>query len=123
MSAAKPVVCIVDDDHAVRESLVSLVQCCGYSALPFASAEQFLEGGEISRADFLIVDVRLPGMTGIELLDRLAMAGQTIPAVVVTGHADSEELGQSPNLGDVVFLSKPSDPEELLAAISAAVDR
>lgn len=123
MPAEKPVVCIVDDDQSVRDSLVFLVQCSGYSAVPFASAEQFLEADEISQAEFLIVDVRLPGMTGIELLDRLAVAGRKIPAIVITGHADSEDLRQSPNLCGVRFLSKPSDPEELLAAISAAVDR
>ena len=122
MPAEKPVVCIVDDDQSVRNSLVCLIQCCGYTALPFSSAEQFLEAGETVQAEFLIVDVRLPGMTGIDLLDRLAVAGRTIPAVVITGHADGEVLRQSPNLSGVRVLSKPSDPEELLAAISAAID-
>jgi len=121
--ARKPVIGIVDDDLSVRGSLVALVECSGYSAVSFGSAEEFLQEGALPQARFLIVDVRLPGMSGIELLDRLSDTGLTRPAVVVTGHADGQQLRQTPKLAGVSFLSKPCAPEELLEVIAAAIDR
>jgi two-component system response regulator FixJ len=122
MPAHKPLVGIVDDDVSVRHSLVALVQCSGYSTVSFASAEEFLQAGPFPDVKFLIVDVRLPGMSGIELLDHLANTGVAKPAVVITGHADIQELGQSPHLADVSLLSKPCAPEKLLKIIANSVD-
>ena len=116
----KPVVGIIDDDPAVRDSLISLVECGGYAAVAFSSAEQFLQRGSLPEAVFLIVDVRLPGMSGVELLDRLASAGLAKPAAVITGHADSEELRQAPHLSGVRVFTKPADPGALLQVIAAA---
>lgn len=121
--AQKPIIGIIDDDVSVRGSLVALIECSGYSAASFSSAEEFLQEGALPQAKFLIVDVRLPGMSGIELLDQLSNTGLTRPAVVVTGHADSRELHQAPKLAEVCFLSKPCAPEKLLELIAASVDR
>ena len=121
-NAQKPIIAIVDDDVSVRGSLVALVQCSGYSAVSFSSAEEFLQEDALPEAKFLIVDVRLPGMSGIELLAQLANTGRTRPAVVVTGHADSQELQQAPQLAGVCFLSKPCAPEALLEVIAASID-
>ena len=121
--ARKPIIGIIDDDASVRGSLVALIECSGYAAAPFSSAEEFLEVGALPQARFLIVDVRLPGMSGIELLDCLSNTGLTRPTVVVTGHADGQQLRQGPKRGEVWFLSKPCAPEELLAVIAASVDR
>ncbi len=123
MTFEKPIICIIDDDSSVRDSLVSLIECSGYSAAAFENAEQFLDQGALPRAQFLIVDVRLPGMSGIELLDQLAVNGLARPAVVITGHADRQKLSQTPNLSGVSFLSKPSDPDELLNVIASSLDR
>lgn len=115
-------VCIVEDDAAVRESLAVLLECSGYQAFAFPSAEEFLED-EVARStsEFLIVDVRLPGMTGIELLELINANENPIPAVVITGHAKSDEFGNSPILDRVEFLSKPCDPVKLLTLIENAL--
>jgi FixJ family two-component response regulator len=122
-SARKPMVCIVDDDEAVRHSLVALVQCSGYSAVSYSCAEQFLESDPLPEVEFFIVDVRLPGMSGIELLDQLATLGLAKPAVVITGHADSQDVRQFLKLADVCVLPKPCAPEQLLDVIAAAVNQ
>ena len=116
-----PLICIVEDDQPVRQSLVALVTSAGYQAATFADAESFLATNSVAKAAFLIVDVRLPAMSGIDLLHQLRSTGANPRAVILTGHADSAELRKSKLLDDVQLLSKPAAPEELLDLISAAV--
>ena len=116
-------VSIVEDDKAVRESLTRLVESVGYSAESYPTAEEFLQEGALTQPDCLIVDVRLPGMDGIELLDRLAIRGFQRPSVVITGHAYDEALRHSPNQKEVWYFPKPYDPEKLLSVIAGTVAR
>lgn len=120
-SPSPPVVCIVEDDKPVRDSLVALMRCSGYQPVSYTSAEDLLDQQNSPEADFLIVDVRLPGMSGIELLDQLATNGQAKPAVIVTGHADFEEVEESLRRKDVQFLTKPCEPNTLLQLIATAL--
>ncbi len=112
-----PVICVIDDDRYVRESLVLLLSCSGYHAVGFEDAESFLEAEAVEDADLLIVDVGLPGMNGVALIERLEETGITRPVVVVTGHADGNELQNSRPASLASFLHKPVDPPHLLEII------
>ncbi len=115
-------VCIVEDDDAVRDALAELVESDGYRVLSYASAEEFVAGADATQVDVLIVDFRLPGMSGGELLKRLNERGMRLPVILMTGHADCDEVGLGLDVQDVSFLTKPCDPRRLLGLIGAAVD-
>ena len=117
----KPTVCIVDDDASVRGSLVALMECSGYRVTSFPSAEALLSEPGNADFDLLIVDVRLPGISGLELLERLVGSEKTIHAVVVTGHADHHSLHSSAGKANVTFLSKPCPPDQLLGIVNDAL--
>lgn len=121
--SSKPVICVVEDDESVRRSLVVLLESSGFAVLPFSSAEEFLRSTGSKAAACIVVDIRLPGMTGIELLNGLADEGVTTPSIVMTGHADSETVVEAPKREPIRFLSKPWDPADLLNAISIALQQ
>lgn len=112
---------IVDDDESVREALKSLLESVGYSAEVFASAEEFLRSRNHQETQCLILDIRMPGMSGLELQRRLVAAGSRIPIIFVTAHAD--EVGRAPALSEraVAFLRKPFSEEALLSAVQSAL--
>lgn len=114
---------IVDDDASVREALKDLIRAMGFSVETFASAEDFLSSGDLSKTDFLITDMRMPGMSGLELHQRLRAMGAPVPMVLITAFADEKEktraLQQSGIMG---YLTKPFNEAELLAKIRAALD-
>ena len=116
-----PLVCVIDDDQPVRDSLVSVLKVGGYDAIAFPSAERFFEENACPEASFLIVDVRLPGMSGIELLQTLSSMGLERPAIVATGHAEGDALRESRVKGQIHYLQKPSEPASLLAIIDNAL--
>jgi two-component system response regulator FixJ len=116
-SSPVPVICVIDDDRFVRDSLVLLLSCSGYHVVGFEDAESFLEADALADANLLIVDVRLPGMNGVKLIEQLEQAGTIRPVIVITGHADDSELQKSRPANLLAFLHKPVDPPQLLEVI------
>ena len=114
---------IVDDDSGVRESISSLVRSAGFRAAVFSSAEDFLASEELKHAACLILDVRMPGTTGLDLQTHLAERGWRIPIVFATGYADEDAQRQALDKGAVAFLYKPFAEENLFAAIRLALSQ
>ena len=114
-------IAIVDDDESIREAIQSLLRSVGFRAKTFASAEQFLQSDQIETTACLILDVRMPGMSGLELQRRLMATQCRIPIVFVTAHGDEEARSRALQEGAVEFLLKPFSEEALLNAIQVAL--
>jgi len=123
MKDVNPVVFIVDDDSSVRRSLERLIQSVGLSAKSFASAAQFLQSGHGQETGCLILDVRMPEISGLELQDKLAVAGVQLPIVFVSGHGTVPMSVRAMKAGALDFLQKPFDEQDLLDAVYRAIDR
>lgn len=121
--ATKPRVFVVEDDEAVRNSLEVLLGLEGLAAEGFPSAEAFLEAWSPAWAGCLVVDLRMPGLSGLELLQRLRELGCELPAIVITAHGDVANTRSSFRAGAVDFFEKPVDNAALLSAIRQALDR
>ncbi len=115
-----PIISIVDDDQGVRESLKMLIDSIGLDAKGFASAEEFLESGSLSDSTCLILDVQLPGMSGIELQVKLSDLGSLLPIIFITAYPDQRAREQAIRAGAIRFLDKPFSSDELLSAFQAA---
>jgi RNA polymerase sigma factor (sigma-70 family) len=120
---ADAVVFIVDDDAAVRRSLENLIRSVGLRAETFASAQEFLCGKRPDAPGCLVLDVRLPGLSGLDLQKRMAEADMEIPIIFITGHGDIPMTVQAMKAGAVGFLTKPFREQELLDAIQQALER
>lgn len=116
-------VLIVDDDPAVRDSLSLLLSLRGYRTAVFACAEDLLSALEPEWTGCIIADIRMPGMSGLELQRALTERGVSLPVVVITGHGDISQARTAFKNNAVDFLEKPFDDEQLVAAIEAAVRR
>jgi FixJ family two-component response regulator len=116
-----PLVFVVDDNPSVRKSLSRLLAAAGYTVEAFASARDFLTRPPSEGPCCLVLDVRMPGLTGIELQEALAVAGRRMSIVFVTGHADVPTSVKAMKGGAVDLLTKPVDQDDLLAAITRAV--
>ena len=114
-------VSVVDDDESVRESLPDLLRELGFSARAFSSAEEFLTSGALSETQCLILDIAMPGMSGLELHRELMTRRQTIPIVFVTAHADKVGFPFLPEHRGVMCLMKPFSESALLAALQSAL--
>jgi len=112
---------IVDDDDSVRESLSGLIRSVGFRVMVFASAEEFLNSNHLSDTDCLILDVRMPGMNGLDLQRRLAASHMSIPLIFITAHGDEEARVRALNGGAVEYLLKPFSEDALLKAIDKAL--
>ena len=112
---------IVDDDESIREAIQSLLRSVGFRTQMFASAEQFLQSDQIETTACLILDVRMPGMSGLELQRQLKATQSRIPIVFVTAHGDAEARSRALQEGAVEFLLKPFSEEALLNAIQLAL--
>jgi two-component system response regulator FixJ len=121
--ADKPVIYVVDDDAAVRESIVALIKLRGAETVSFASAEEFLAQADLSAADCLVLDIRMSGMSGLELLTHLRQRGSTLPVIVVTAHADIPTAVKAMKQGAETFLEKPCSEAELWSAIDEVLHR
>jgi FixJ family two-component response regulator len=121
MTAVPPVVFVVDDDPSVRTSLIRLIEMAGYAVEGFASAREFLERERYDGPCCLVLDVRMPGLSGLDLQEALAGAGHRMSIVFVTGHGDISMSVRAMKGGAVDFLTKPFDEKELLTAIERAV--
>ena len=118
--AAAPVA-IVDDDELMREALQGLLRAAGFEARTFASAEEFLESGEPRRCGCLIADIRMPGMSGLDLQTALKADRVATPVIFITAHGDERMRMQALRSGAVEFLAKPFDDEVLLETVRAAL--
>jgi len=115
-------VVVVDDDISVRESLESLIRSTGMEVRLFASAEEFLKPGRPNGADCLILDVRLPGMSGIELNRHLVARNHRVPVIFITAHgSDDRARAEAASDWTVAYLIKPFSEDELLDAVNAAL--
>jgi FixJ family two-component response regulator len=121
-AATVALVGIVDDDESVRNSINSLLRSAGYRTLMFESAEAFLESERIGDPDGLVLDVKMPGLSGIELQRRLREMDCSVPIIFVTAQADDEVRRTALAQGAVAFFGKPFNDEALLGVLSAAVD-
>jgi FixJ family two-component response regulator len=116
------VVAIVDDDESVRNALQGLMKVAGYRAMVFASAEDFLNSGEQDHIACLIADIRLPGISGLDLQSQLNTDHHKIPIIFITAHGDEKMRMQALRAGAVEFLTKPFDDIALLEQVRAAFD-
>ncbi len=123
IAPATPLVFVVDDDASVRKSLVRLVKAAGYQAEAFASVRDFLARRPYDGPCCLVLDVRMPGLTGLDLQEALRAAGQRLSIVFITGYRDVPVSVKAMKGGAVDFLTKPVDEGTLLGAIQQAVAR
>jgi FixJ family two-component response regulator len=116
-------VAIVDDDELVRGALEGLLKVSGFTALAFASAEEFLRSGQQHHTACLIADIRMPGMSGLELQARLIADRIRIPTIFITAHGDARMRMQALQGGAMDFLEKPFDHDALLANVRSALEQ
>lgn len=113
---------VVDDDEMLRESLPDLLREFGFAARAFSSGQEFLSSDYLDETRCLILDVAMPGMSGLDLQKELKRRGQTIPIIFITGQKDEETRKQAFRQGAVKFLYKPFSDGDLLDAVNAALD-
>lgn len=123
MSAVEGRICIVDDDPAVCESLEALLASAGFETEAFQSARGFLEGFDPSDAACLVLDIRMPEMDGLTLLETLGAARQGVPVIMMTAHGDVPMAVRAMRAGAADFVEKPFEPDRLLQSIAQAVQR
>ena len=119
--AGVPIISIVDDDDSLRNSLDNLIRSVGFHALGFSSAEAFLSSNQAQDTACLILDMRLPGMNGLDLQRQIVAANWRIPIIFITSHADGDAEARALEAGAVDYLYKPFREEQLLNAIDAAM--
>jgi len=116
-----PLISIVDDDDALRTSLENLIRSVGLRTQGFTSAEAFLSSNHVPETRCLVLDVRMAGMSGLELQRQMAAAKSPIPIIFITAHEDDAQRTRALEAGALAFLHKPFYEEELLNAIEAAL--
>jgi FixJ family two-component response regulator len=114
-------VSIVDDDESLRRSVKNLLTSVGFQVETFASAEAFLQSAHRADTRCVVLDLRMPGMSGLDLLMHLAATGSPIPVVILTAHSDDEARRRMLQAGAVAFLGKPFHSEALLGAVRRAL--
>ena len=115
-------VTIVDDDDLMRSALQGMLKSVGLPSQAFASAEEFLKSGQQHQTACLIADIRMPGMSGLELQAKLNAEHCRIPTIFITAHGDTKMRMQALRAGAVEFMAKPFDDEVLLASVRAALE-
>ena len=123
MADAKPIVLVVDDDESVRDSMKLMLESSGYSVCTFKSAEDLLDSGFGENSFCLILDIRLPGMSGFNLQEHLRKSQNKIPVIFITGHDRDRMEDEAMRLGAVAYLRKPFDEQCLLDAIRSLARR
>src|SRR5689334_4803437 len=123
MPSDKAVVHVIDDDEAMRDSLAFLLGAIGMEVRTYESAMEFLEVAPKAAAGCVITDVRMPGLSGVDLLRRLRELKLGIPVIVITGHGDVPLAVEAMKSGALDFLEKPFDDEVLLASVRSALNR
>jgi len=115
------IVAIVDDDESVRRALEGLLKAVGFRAIGFPSAEEFLNSGQQHNTACLVTDIRMPGMSGLDLQARLNSQNVKIPTIFITAHGDANMRMQALRAGAVEFLAKPFNDDVLLEHVKAAL--
>ena len=123
MTEAEPTVFVVDDDPSVRRSMERLVRSIGFNVQTFATAKEFTERARVESPSCLVLDVQLPGPSGLDLQRELVRAGVRIPIIFITGRGSIPMSVRAMKEGAVEFLTKPTRSRDLLAAIRAAIER
>ena len=123
MTEPAPTVFVIDDDPSVRRALQRLMRSAGHRVEAFGSAREFLQRGHHNGPGCLVLDVRMPGLTGLDLQAALAAAGYTMPIIFITGHGDVPTSVRAMKAGAVDFLTKPFKDQELLNAVGNALAR
>jgi FixJ family two-component response regulator len=121
MRETRTTIAVVEDDLGVRTALQQLLRSAAFDTLTFASAEEFLSAGAVERADLLIADVNLPGISGPALVQRLAASGSTLPVILITGRDDPATRQLIRHAGPVPRLRKPFSDDDLFGAIRTAL--
>lgn len=119
---AAPTVFVVDDDAAVRESLSLLIRSMGLEVQTFDTAQAFLDGCAPERPGCLVLDIRMPGMSGLDLQDRLGEHGITLPVIFITGHGDVAMAVRAMKHGALDFIEKPFNDQQLLDRVNQAIE-
>ena len=123
MTYPRPTVFVIDDDPSVLKGLARLLKSLGFNAETFASAELFLGREHYDGVGCIVLDVRMPGLSGMDLQDELSRADYSMPIIFITGHGNIPMSVQAMKRGAVDFLTKPFDDEELLEAVKKAIER
>jgi FixJ family two-component response regulator len=121
MTSNQSIVMIVDDDDSIRKSVRRLMKSYGFAVETFASAEEFLGSDRLAKTSCLILDVQMPGMSGLELQRRLVASGCLIPIIFITAYSDERARAEAMQAGAVSYLAKPFDDGELLNCIHTAL--
>lgn len=121
--ASEPVIHIVDDDRSLREAVQSLLESVGLRARAYGSSQEFIDAGGWIDPGCVLLDVRLPGVSGLEFQSRMVGLGIHLPVIFMTGHGDIPMSVQGMKAGAVDFLTKPFRDQDLLDAVSVALDR
>jgi FixJ family two-component response regulator len=114
---SQPVIAIVDDEVTMLRALRRLLRSAGFAAATYTSAEEFLRSGLQQRIACLVLDIQMPGMTGLDLLTRMAASGVALPVIIITARADEQTRLRAEQAGVVAYLRKPFEEEALLEAI------
>jgi FixJ family two-component response regulator len=121
MTAVRPLVCVVDDDESVRESLPDLLREFGFAVEAYASADEYLNSGRVATTSCLLLDIAMPGTTGPDLSQELLRQGKSVPVIFITAHADESIRLLLIKQGAIDCLFKPFSETALLSAIRAAL--
>ena len=119
--AERPLVAIVDDDESIRNATRDLLRAAGFSTATFEDAESFLGSASRASASCVVADIRMPGMTGLELYQTLVASGDGIPTVIMTAHPEDVGQARARQAGITCYLSKPFAPDDLLECVRKAV--
>lgn len=118
-----PLIGVVDDDRSAREALADLLESAGWGVKTFVSAQAFLDSLTRGRPDCVILDLRMPGMNGLDLQEKLAVMDPDLPVIFVSGHGDIPASVRAIKRGAIEFLTKPYRPDDLLTSVQQAVSR
>ena len=116
-----PLVAIVDDDKSIRNATQDLLKAAGFSTATFEDAESFLGSASLASASCVVADMRMPGMTGLELYQELVASGHAIPTVIITAHPEEITQARAREAGITCYLTKPFTPDELLECVSESL--
>ena len=123
MTAENPIVFVVDDDPSIRKSLERLIKSAGFNVVTFATAHEFLDRHSHKGPSCLVLDVKMPGLNGLKLQEKLLLEKDTMPIIFITGHGDIPMSVKAIKKGAIDFLSKPFDEKDLLDAVREALER
>ena len=115
------IVSVVDDDASLREALRGLLKSAGFRVEVFGSAEEFLASGRLADTACLVLDLRMPGITGLEMQEQLIASGSAVPIIFITAHGDENARSRALERGAIDFFQKPFSDEALLGALSSVV--